>query len=717
MATKFVIPSIFTAVDQFSPVVIGMRRNMGDFGAKAETSIARTERAFRKLTPALGGVQKQMLSMVGTGAALAAGFQLGRFSFDAIKDYETAVDSFRVIVSDLNDAEFGKYQSEIDKVAKTTKRSATDVAQSFEKIAGLNETFASSADGIGMVSTAAITLAKAARMDLGTAAENLVGIMNQFSYGTDKANKTINVLAAGQAVGAANITQTAEAFTVFGSIAAGANITLEQSVGLIQTLGKYSLFGAEAGTKLRGSILRLQRAGIGYASGQFSVNDALEQTNQIVGKLSTSKQKDALLTKLFGAENITAGRILLTNVETYKKFTASVSNTTEAQKAAEINTKNLATAGSELSAAWINMITGSEAARSGVGELTNGINWLAKNLVEVVNTGINAVKMFVIFKTAMMAAKFATIAWNVSLGISTALMGASGFALRGNTTAMAAWKTMLALSKIQLVQTAAATEGATAATAGFNTVLAANPVGLIVLGLTALAAATAYLVYNQRKLNAEYMAQFNMEIDAHIIAQSKATQQLAEHWAKVGYNTKDATLKALEYQTTTTAANLSSAKTNEASKTAAVVSAYDNAWFPAFSSDVARAQRELDDAKRAVSMATADKLGATNSVIASMNAGIISQSEGAALVGGRKVKTGDPMQMQPENRPRVQFGIAETALIEQMNAQIGAAGNATITIKNDSSNPVQMNNGQTKIIDVQPSMQSTKVLLTPAYGR
>lgn len=331
----FVIPSIFTAIDKFTGPVKGMGDALSKFSKKGEVEAAFLERRLRGISKAAFDVSgKAFLA----GAAIATPLAL---AVNEARKFEDSLASFRTIVSDLSDKDFVKFNDKIQEIGQSQKRSFNDVASSFEKIAGLNAKFAETAEGIGAVSNAAITLSKASRMELGPSAESLVGIMNQFSFGAEEANRTINTLAAGQSAGAATIAQTAEAFVNFGSVAAGANLTLEQSVGLIQTLGKFSLFGSEAGTKLRGAILRIQKAGIGYASGQFQINDALEEANKKMGKLRTAKQKDAFLNKLFGAENIATGRILLNNIGSFNEFTKQVTGTSEAQKQAAINSATM----------------------------------------------------------------------------------------------------------------------------------------------------------------------------------------------------------------------------------------------------------------------------------------------------------------------------------------------------------------------------------------
>lgn len=480
MAAPLTIPTIFTAIDKFSGVMKGMGQSVANFASSAAQGINKADKAFNSLFAPVSGAAKQLLSFA-TAAGLAAAIVSGiYFSSDSLIQYEKAVASFRTIVSDLSDSAFKPFQQQINQVAKDARKSSIEVAQSFEMIAGLNAEFASTAQGLGAVSAASITLSKASGQTLADSASNLVGIMNQFNLSAAEANRTINVLAAGQAVGAANISQTSEAFVNFGSVAKGANITLEQSVGLIQTLGKYSLFGAEAGTKLRGSVLKLQQAGLGYKSGQFQINDALADAQSKMVKLTSAKAKDAYLTKVFGAENITAGRILLSNVELYKQFTNSVTGTTEAQKAAAINSNTLSTRIDELKAAWVNMLTSNEQANAGMGIAKNLMKALADNLQTIVTVAGFAIAAFITWKAAVLAITIATTAFSVAQGISAAL---------GLTQSIAFVDCAAALSAYNIVTALAA-----AKTWLFNAALTANPIGLVCLAIAALIALVVVVI-------------------------------------------------------------------------------------------------------------------------------------------------------------------------------------------------------------------------------
>lgn len=478
-ATTFTIPSIFKAIDGISAPIKAMQKNMQSFANTAEAGIARSERLFNKLTPSIGGAAKQLLSFATTAAITAGIVSTVHFSTKSLMDYESAVQSFRTIVGGSDDT-FKKYQDRINQVAKDTKKSSVDVAASFENIAGLNAKFAETAESIGAVSEAAILLSKASRDDLAVSAQNLVGIMNQFSLEANQANRTINVLAAGAAVGASSITKTSEAFVNFGSVASGANISLEKSVALVQVLGKFSLFGAEAGTKLRGSILKLQQAGIGYASGQFDINNALAEARAKIDKLSTAKQKDAAILKMFGAENISTGKILLNNIQLFDEYTKGVTGTNAVQAAAALNSSTLAVKLDELKNRWVNIITSSDGATSSLNTAKNVIGFLTDNMDTIVSIGSKILIFFAGWKALLIVSKAVMIGYNVALGVMGALSGSASVAIGANTVALGAYKVVLAL--------------VTAAQWALNVAMTANPIGLIIVAVAALIALVVVVI-------------------------------------------------------------------------------------------------------------------------------------------------------------------------------------------------------------------------------
>lgn len=335
MATALKVPTIFSAIDKFSSVVGGMEKNVKSFTSKSEANIARLQRSMRGISDTS---RKVSIATGLIGTAIVAPMAV---AVKSAMDYETSIASLSAITG-ATGAELSKFKSKVEQVADAQKMAYGETAKAFELAGSAMPELLKSADALGKVSSSAITLSKASGEDLESSIRSLTGTMNQFSLGAEQSERTINILAAGAKVGAASIAQTSEAMVNFGSVAAGANLSVEQAVGAVQVLSKYSLFGAEAGTKLRGSLLKLQQAGVGYASGQFAINDALLESKNKIDKLRTAKEKDAAILKLFGAENISTGKILLNNIELFKEYTNGVTKTSEATIQAQIKSQTLA---------------------------------------------------------------------------------------------------------------------------------------------------------------------------------------------------------------------------------------------------------------------------------------------------------------------------------------------------------------------------------------
>lgn len=473
-AAAFKIPTIYTVIDKFTAPIRKMAGAHHAFASSLETGVARGERLFRKLTPVLSDASKQFLSFA-SSAALAAAIIGGiSFSVKAIKNYEVAVQAFRTIVSDLNDKQFAAYERKVREVALATKKSSIDVVKAFEMIAGLNAEFAKTPAAIGEVTESAIILAKASRDDLGKSASNLTGILNQYNLQASQSMRVTNSLAAGQAVGASTITETADALTVYGAVAKTANQQVEESIALVQVLAGKQIKGAEAGTALRGSTLALQKAGLGYRSGIFKTRDALVEFNEKLNKLTTAKQKDAYMEKVFGVINRTSGTILAQNIDLYDKFTKGVTGTTEAFKAAEINSNSLTNRLDEMQAKWVTLITTSGTTNTNLDKVKKTVVFLTDNMETLISVGYNLLVFFISWKAVLIASRIALGAYNIALGITGALSGVASVAIGRSSIAMGAYKV--------------ATWLATGATWAWNAALYANPIGLVIIAIAALIA-------------------------------------------------------------------------------------------------------------------------------------------------------------------------------------------------------------------------------------
>jgi TP901 family phage tail tape measure protein len=481
MSAAAIVATKFTAIDQFSSKVAKMKMSVQSFAAKAETSVARADRAFRKLTPAIGGAMKQFLSFASAAAISTAIVGGVGFSVKSVMDYEKSLASLSAITGVTGSA-FNEFKNQVSAVAGDTRKSSIEVAKAFEIVGSAKSDLLENAEALAEVSKAAIILSKASGDELAGSAESLVGVMNQFGLESDQAARTMNVLAAGSKVGAATIGQVAEAMKNFGSVASGANVSVEQSVALVEVLSTKGVKGAEAGTALRGSLLKLQQAGLGYASGQFNINDALEEARKKIAAYGTETEKDKAILKMFGAENISTGKILLSNIDLFEQFTKGVTGTNTATEQAEINANTLSNRLGELSNAWVNIITGSSKAGSSLDAVKNVVKLLTDNLETVVSVGSKILLFFAAWKAAIIVAQLALGAYNIVLGITGALSSTASIAIGQNAIALKAYT----------ITTGIATVAAKAWAFALN--LGIWPITLIAIGIAALIALVVKVV-------------------------------------------------------------------------------------------------------------------------------------------------------------------------------------------------------------------------------
>lgn len=442
MPAPLVVPTVFTAVDKLSGVIQRMQRSVGGFAGKASIGINALNNGINSLIPSFGKLAKQA---IGLGATYAV-FQGLRAGGSALVDFEKNVAGLRVILDDLSDKQFDPYKKQIIDVARATRVSAVDVAASFEKIAELNYDMAKTPEGLAGIAKSAITLSRAARIELTPATEGLIAIMSQFDVKAKDADRLSNALAAGFKFGSASIEDQIESYKGFGTVAKEANVTMEQSIALTQTLAKYQLKGAESGTALRSAIIHLQNAGAGYKSGKFSLNDALDEMRKKLASLKNDKSRDALLNALFGIRAVTQGRLLGRSAELMAALTRNVSGTNEAFKQAEITTGTFASKWDQLKGSIATYLVSNDRANRGLERLKRIIVYVTDNLDGIIDKIVSFGKIFLWVKGIIWLTQGALFVFNVGMGITGAVTGLANIAIGESAVAMGAYRTTLLLT-------------------------------------------------------------------------------------------------------------------------------------------------------------------------------------------------------------------------------------------------------------------------------
>jgi TP901 family phage tail tape measure protein len=320
-----------------------------------------------------------------TGLATVTGLTLGLKKFmDMRMELEDASANLKSLTG-LGDNDIAWLRNYAKELSTTTTESgiritatSKEIMDGFTLIGSKRPELLKNKEAMADLTKQALTLASTG-VPVDQAFEVVTASLNQFNLEAKEGKRVINAIAAGSLAGSAEADSLAASLKNVGTVANDSNMTLEDTVAMLEVLASKQLTGEEAGTKLRGALLKLKEAGVGYASGQFSVRDALEEVNKKLSEHSSAAQRDALLQKTFGAENVTAGTILLQNVDAYDKLKVAVTGTNTAYDQAVIRTK---TVSAQLAQAKNRM---SEAGM----ELVQSLNPAMLKLANISNTVLN----------------------------------------------------------------------------------------------------------------------------------------------------------------------------------------------------------------------------------------------------------------------------------------------------------------------------------------
>lgn len=306
-----------------------------------------------------GGIKSFFTSIVSpAGLAMGAVYAVGSAFSDAvdnIKQFQVASNELSAITG-LVGKDLRALEVDAVNMGSRLNMSATSILDSFKKVGSMSPELLKNTEALKSVTEAAITLSKAGSIDLDMATAAVTASMNQFNLSGAEASRIINTLAAGSLEGSAEIGDLTEAFKNVGTEANSSNMSLEQTVASLEVLATKSITGAEAGTKMRGVLVKLKDAGLGYASGQFNLRDAIVEANKKIDEQKTALEKDALAQKFFGTENITAGKTMLANLPLLDELTKKVTGTKVAYEQFAATQKGLAFEQERAKVAYDNLI-------------------------------------------------------------------------------------------------------------------------------------------------------------------------------------------------------------------------------------------------------------------------------------------------------------------------------------------------------------------------
>lgn len=295
--------------------------NMKEFGASMKDA-AKTTRDFRTELKETAAQGKGDLDAVANGA-IAFGAVLGGVLAAGVKtamefDHQMAQVS---AVSNATAEEFASLRQAAIDMGASTQYSATEAAQAIEELSKAGLTAAQITGG---ALTGALNLAAAGGIGLAEAAAIAATTLKQFNLEASDMSSVADTLAGSANASNTDVTGLGQSLKNVGTVAAQAGLSVEETVGILSAMGDQALTGAEAGTNLKTTLLRLlaptkeaktlmDELGISIYDANGEVLGAVDIVRELEAGLGTLsvEQRNAAMATLFGQEAIAGANILL----------------------------------------------------------------------------------------------------------------------------------------------------------------------------------------------------------------------------------------------------------------------------------------------------------------------------------------------------------------------------------------------------------------------
>lgn len=242
-------------------------------------------------------------------------------------------------------------REQVMNVAKDTNVACAEVARNFALVGSALPELLNDADGMELVSRAAITLSKAGLMPLDEATNALTNTMAQFDISADQASTIIDTLANASNAGNAEINDINQTLLTAGVSAKQAGLSLGEAASMIEVLASKGMKGAEAGTALRNVLTNMSTKGID------EINPKVVGVQTALENLSKHADDASWMMKVFGMNGQTAATILAQNIPSYKNLVEAMDEVGSAETMAAANTDNLASKWEETKTKWENFLS------------------------------------------------------------------------------------------------------------------------------------------------------------------------------------------------------------------------------------------------------------------------------------------------------------------------------------------------------------------------
>ncbi len=458
MARKLTIPSIFTAVDKFSPKVKKMSAVVSSFARKAEVGVARVDRAFRKLTSPIRRLGKQLGSL-GLVLGFTAIIGIVGSATKVFIDFEQANANLSSVMASATGPELASLQKDAMFLGATTAKTATEVV-------GLQEAFAR----LGFTTPAILNMTQATidgsiamRGELADTAELVGAMIKTFDdFSSLDTPAIIDKMTLATQKSALNFEKLQTSLPIVAGAANAAGIPFNRLLALLGKLSDSGIDASSSSTALRNIFLKSAKAGLSY--------------EQILDKIVKNQDSLTAATDKFGVRAAVSGVILAKNLKETDKLTEAIEKQSKGAAAAAA-AKQLDTLGGALTilnSAWEGWILSME---DGNGALSTTLKQVTRVATDILSLASGTAKAT--DKLDKMGKKTRIISERV-IFFGKVIGTVIGF--------FVAMKIAIVLAKGVLIAWKAIVGIATAAQWLWNAAMSANPIGLIIIGIVLLVA-------------------------------------------------------------------------------------------------------------------------------------------------------------------------------------------------------------------------------------
>lgn len=428
--------------------------------------------------------------MAATVTGLAYSFKK---SIDSANEFEDSLKNLAALTGlQGNDLQWlseraKQFSVETTKSGIRIRQSAKEILDAYTIMGSQRPELLKDKEALSAVTEQAIILSEAGKIKLEPAVAALANTMNQFNLSGNEAARVVNVIAAGSKVGAADIDYVSTAIEKAGTTANLMGISVEQTVGAIETVGPKFAEATTAGNSLDKVLLKMAEKQIGYKDGVFDMSMALDQ-------LAVMFDQGTSASSIFGVEHAKMAEVLVQGREDFRRYTNEVTGTNVAVEQASINTDTnsarLAQAKNKLNLVAIELGNRVAPAFTSANNVLAGLMGVLVNLFKV----FDQYKAFIISGTVALAA-YSTVVNAVTWG-----------------------------EKLYTV----ATKVADAATKAFNGTLKASPWGLLAAIITGAVTALVVFGKNMKTVSAEMRVQKKLteEYEDSLSRESSTMNQL-----------------------------------------------------------------------------------------------------------------------------------------------------------------------------------------------